>query len=198
LFYLFLAEMFERAGVAIVSGTDTFTFLLIGGAFSKYVEIGMSSTSNTLREEMLMGTLEPLLATATPVTLALLGPSVFLVGEGTLLVLAQLLMGALLGADFSRANWTTAIVVTALLVGCLYCWGMISAAFTLRTKRQEPVGAWSARDLPVQRRVRAGCLLPPAMQASRTFSRSRTACRRCAARCCRAGADRRMAEIAAC
>ena len=166
LFYLFLAELFERAGVTVVSGTDYFTFLLIGGAFSKYVEIGMSSTSNTLREEMLMGTLEPLLATATPVTAALLGPSLFLVAEGTLLVLAQLLIGALLGADFSRANWPTAILVTVLLVGCLYCWGLISAAFTLRTKCQEPVGAivgaltylFSGVFVPV-------VLLPPAMQA---------------------------------
>ncbi len=164
-FYVFLAEMFERAGVKVVPGTDTFTFLLIGGAFSKYVEIGMSSLSNTLREEMLMGTLEPLLATATPMTLALLGPSVFLVGEGTLLVLAQLLMGALLGADFSRANWPAAIVATVLLVGCLYCWGLIAAAFTLRTKRPEPVGAiagaltylFSGVFVPV-------ALLPPAMQ----------------------------------
>ena len=165
-FYVFLAEMFERAGVTVVSGTDYFTFLLIGGAFSKYVEIGTGSLSNALREEMLMGTLEPLLATATPMTLALLGPSVFLIAEGTLLVLAQLLIGALLGADFSRANWLAAIAVTVLLVGCLTCWGLISAAFTLRTKRQEPVGAiagaltylFSGVFVPV-------ALLPPAMQA---------------------------------
>ncbi|HLF26097.1 MAG TPA: ABC transporter permease [Anaerolineae bacterium] len=137
-FYFFLAEMFRRANV-IVAGNDYFTFVLIGGAFSKYVEIGMRTLSDTLREEMLLGTLEPLLATATPLTLALLGPATFIVAEGTLLVSAQLLIGAAFGADFSRANWLAAIGMTVLLVGCLFCWGVISAAFTLRYKRHDPI-----------------------------------------------------------
>jgi ABC-2 type transport system permease protein len=164
-FYVFLAEMFRRMRVTVVADTDYFSFLLIGGAFSKYVEISMGSLSHTLREEMLMGTLEPLLATATPLTLALLGPSLFIVVEGTLLVLAQLAMGAAFGADFSRANWASAIAVTLLMIGCLLCWGVIAAAFTLRTKRQDPVhwivGAisyvFSGVFFPV-------ATLPPAMQ----------------------------------
>ena len=55
--------------------------------------------------------------------------------------------------------------MTVLLVGCLTCWGLIAAAFTLRTKRPEPVGAiagaltylFSGVFVPV-------ALLPPAMQ----------------------------------
>ncbi len=164
-FYFFLAEMFKRANVIVSPGDDYFTFLLIGGAFSKYVEIGMRTLSDTLREEMLMGTIEPLLATATPATLALLGPSTFIAAEGTLLVLAQLVIGALFGADFSRANWPAAVVMTLLMVGCLFCWGAISAAFTLRYKRHDPVNwivgaisyVFSGVFFPVS-------TLPPAMQ----------------------------------
>jgi ABC-2 type transport system permease protein len=139
IFYYFLAELFKRANVNVSPGSDYFTFLLIGGAFSKYVEIGMRLLSETLREEMLMGTLEPLLATATPAILALLGPSLFIVAEGTLLVLAQLLIGVAFGANFSRANWPAAVFMALLTVGCLLCWGIVSAAFTLRYKRSDPI-----------------------------------------------------------
>jgi ABC-2 type transport system permease protein len=164
-FYVFLAEMFRRANVAVSPGSDYFSFLLIGGAFSKYVEIGMRTLSHTLREEMLMGTVEPLLATATPTTLALIGPSLFIIAEGTLLVLAQLLMGAAFGADFSRANWPAAFIVTVTLILSLLCWGVIAAAFTLRYKRADPIGAvvgaitylFSGVFVPV-------ASLPPAMQ----------------------------------
>ena len=165
IFYYFLAEMFRRVNVIVSPGTDYFTFLLIGGAFSKYIEIGMRTLSDTLREEMLIGTIEPLLTTATPMTLALLGPSLFIIVEGTLLVTVQLLLGAIFGADFSRANWPAAIAMTLLMVGCLFCWGILSAAFTLRYKRPDPanwiVGAistvFSGVFFPVS-------LLPPAMQ----------------------------------
>lgn len=139
IFFFFLAEMFRVSGISVAPGLDYFTFLVIGGAFAKYIEIGMRMLPDTLREEMLMGTLEPLLATATPTTLALLGPSLFIVVQGTVLVLAQLLIGALIGADFSRANWLSTIVVTLFLIGSLFCWGIISAAFTLRYKRNDPV-----------------------------------------------------------
>lgn len=138
-FFFFLAEMFEQANVVVAPRVDYFTFLVIGGAFSKYVEIGMRTLSDTLREEMLLGTIEPLLATATPTTLALLGPSTFIVMQGSLLVTTQLAFGAIFGADFSRANWFSAFVITLLLILSLLCWGIISAAFTLRYKRSDPI-----------------------------------------------------------
>lgn len=141
-FYFFLAQLFARNQVNVSPGVDYFTFVLIGGAFSKYVEIAMRTLADTLREEMLLGTIEPLLSTATPAALALMGPSLFIISEGTLLVFAQLMMGALFGADFDRANWLSAIVLTILLIVCLSCWGVISAALTLRYKRRDPIN-WS-------------------------------------------------------
>lgn len=139
LFYFFLAKLFQRTGVVVAPGVDYFTFVLIGGAFSKYVEIAMRTLADTLREEMLLGTIEPLLSTATPTTLALIGPSLFIISEGTLLVSAQLIMGFVFGADFGRANWLSAGVLTLLLIVCLSCWGIISAALTLRYKRRDPI-----------------------------------------------------------
>ena len=164
-FYYFLAHLFNRYGVVVAPGVDYFTFVLIGGSFARYVDIGMRILPDALREEMLMGTLEPLLVTATPTTLALIGPAMFLVVEGTLLVLVQLLTGGLFGADFSRANWPSAVFMTGLMVGALFCWGMVAAAFVMRYKRNDPfnwiVGAisyvFSGVYFPVS-------TLPPALQ----------------------------------
>ncbi|HLF26101.1 MAG TPA: ABC transporter permease [Anaerolineae bacterium] len=139
LFFYFLDQMFKRAGVHVVEGGTYFAFLLIGGAFSKYLDVGMRAFAETLREEMLMGTLEPLLATATPVRLALLGPSAFMLIEGTLLVFVQLIIGGVFGADFSRANWLSAALVVLVSITSLLCWGILSAAFTVVFKRSDPI-----------------------------------------------------------
>lgn len=165
LFFYSLDQLFKRSGVRVVEGGSYFAFLLIGGAFSRYLEIGMRSFAESLREEMLAGTLEPLLATATPTWLALLGPSAFPLIEGTLLVIFQLIAGAMFGADFSRANWLSAIVVVLISVSSLLCWGVLSAAFTVVFKRSDPinwlVGAiayvFSGVFFPVT-------ILPPALQ----------------------------------
>lgn len=139
LFFFFLDRMFRQAEVTVVEGGSYFAFLLIGGTFSRYLEVGMRSFSQTLREEMLRGTIEPLLVTATSTPLVLLGPSIWLLIEGTLLALVQLAMGTLLGADFSRANWPAAIFVTLVSLSSLLSYGILSAAFTIVFKRADPV-----------------------------------------------------------
>src|SRR3972149_5620909 len=139
LFFYFLDQMFKRAGVRAVEGGSYFAFLLVGGAFLKYLDVAMRSFAENLREEMLMGTLEPLLATATPTRLALLGPSAWMLIEGTLLAMFQLLVGAWFGADFSRANWLSAVGVVVVSLIPLLCWEILSAAFTLIFKRSDPV-----------------------------------------------------------
>jgi len=139
LFFFFLDQMFGRAGVTVVEGGSYFTFLLIGSTISRYLDLGMRSFGENLREEMLRGTIEPLLATATPALLALLGPSLWMLLEGTLLVCVQFLVGALLGADLSAANWFSALVVSLVSLSCLLCYGILSASFTLVFKRSDPL-----------------------------------------------------------
>ena len=139
LFYFVLDRIFQRAGVHVVEGGTYFAFLLIGGAFSKYLELGIRAFAENLHEEMLVGTIEPLLATATPARLALLGPSAWMLIEGTLLVFFHLIVGVVFGADFSRANWLSAIVIMLVSVFSLLCWGILSASFTIVFKRTDPV-----------------------------------------------------------
>jgi len=138
-FFYFLDQMFRRSGVTVVEGSSYFSFLLIGSAMSRYLDLGMRSFAENLREEMLRGTLEPLLTTATPTAYVLLAPSVWALIEGTVLVFVQLGLGALLGADFGQANWMAAITISLLSIACLLSYGILSAAFTLVFKRSDPL-----------------------------------------------------------
>ncbi|MBK7896034.1 MAG: ABC transporter permease [Anaerolineaceae bacterium] len=139
LLFFFLDQLLQRGGAGQVEGGTYFTFLIIGGAFSKFLELSSHAFSANLREEMLQGTIEPLLVTATPVTLALLGPSSWMLLEGVLLVLIQLGVGTAVGADFSQANWGTAVLVLLVSLSSLISYGIFSAAFVIVFKRGDPM-----------------------------------------------------------
>ncbi|RMG88997.1 MAG: ABC transporter permease [Chloroflexi bacterium] len=139
LLFFFLDQLLRQSGTGKVEGGTYFTFLLIGGAFSRYLELSSHAFSANLREEMLRGTIEPLLVTATPTTLALLGPSSWMLIEGTLLVIIQLVVGAVVGADFSQANWLTALLILGVSLTSLLSYGIFSAAFVIVFKRGDPI-----------------------------------------------------------
>ncbi|MCA9920006.1 MAG: ABC transporter permease [Anaerolineales bacterium] len=139
LLFFFLDQLLQRSGSGQVEGGTYFTFLIIGGAFSKFLELSSHAFSANLREEMLQGTIEPLLVTATPVTLALLGPSSWMLLEGGLLVFLQLGVGTAVGADFSNANWGTAVLVLLVSLSSLISYGIFSAAFVIVFKRGDPM-----------------------------------------------------------
>jgi len=142
-FFAILARFYGNARPAALApyGGDYFTFLLIGGAFARYLSLGMRHFGRELELELAVGTIEPVMVTATPPALALLGPSLWTLLEGIALMIGQIALGALFfGADFSRANWPAALVVGALAFVALNAWGIISAAFVLVFKRAEPLG----------------------------------------------------------
>jgi ABC-2 type transport system permease protein len=145
IFFYVLAQFYGQARPAALDayGGDYFTFLLIGGVFARYFSLGIKQFGRELEHELAAGTLEPLMVTATPPALALLGAALWTLLEGVLIVLAQLLLGAMLGADFSRANWPAALALGALTFLALNSWGILSAAFVLIFKRADPL-SWLA------------------------------------------------------
>jgi ABC-2 type transport system permease protein len=138
LLYFFLDLLLQRSGQAVIPEGSYFTFVLIGGVFFRYLMLISQAFSSSLREEMLIGTIEPLLVTATPTTLSVLGPSFWWLIQATLIVISQLLLGALVGADFSQANWSSALVVLLITLASFVSYGIISAAFTIVFKRSDP------------------------------------------------------------
>ncbi len=139
LLFYFLDQLLQLSGRAEIAEGSYFTFALIGGAFLRYLELGSHAFSANLRDEMLMGTIEPLLVTATPITISILGPSSWMLIQGTILVTGQLLLGLLVGADFSQANWGAALVVLLISMVTLVTYGIISAAFVIVYKRSDPM-----------------------------------------------------------
>jgi ABC-2 type transport system permease protein len=141
-FFAVLAHFYGNAQPAALAayGGDYFTFLLIGAAFARFLSIGLRHFGRELEHDLAAGTIEPVMVTATAPGLALLGPSLWIVFEGVILLVVQLVMGAaFFGADFSRANWLAALVLTALTLLALSGWGFLSAAFVLMFKRAEPL-----------------------------------------------------------
>lgn len=141
-FVYFLGKLFATPPAAVEAyGVDYFTFALVGTAFSQYFNIVFRQFALGLREEMLTGTVEPLLVTVTSPTLALLGGSLWTVLEGLVILFFQLGLGWLLGARFGDANWAVALLVTLLALVSFSAWGIASAGFVLIFKKGDPI-AW--------------------------------------------------------
>ena len=140
-FFSVLAGFYGNAQpAALAAYGDYFTFLLIGASFARFLSIGLRHFGRELEHDLAAGTIEPVMITATAPGLALLGPSLWIVAEGVILLVVQLVMGALFfHADFSRANWLAAAVLTLLTLLSLSGWGFLSAAFVLMFKRAEPL-----------------------------------------------------------
>lgn len=141
-FFAVLARFYGSAQPAALApyGGDYFTFLLIGGAFARYLSLGLRHFGRELEHELAAGTVEPVMVTATPPGLALLGPSLWILIEGIVLLAVQLGIGAaFFGADFSHANWPAVLVLAALTLLALNSWGILSAAFVILFKRADPL-----------------------------------------------------------
>lgn len=139
-FYALLARFIGQPPAAVRDYGDYFTFLLIGGVFARYLSLGMKYFSRELEQEMVVGTVEPLMVTSTSPALSLIGGSAWLLVEGVLVLFIQFGIGVVyFGADISRANWPAAIVTTLLTLIALNSWGILSAAFVLVFKRADPL-----------------------------------------------------------
>jgi len=139
LIYYFLDVLLQLSGQDVIREGSYFTFALIGGAFIRYLILISQAFSVSLREEMLVGTIEPMLVTATPITLSILGPSSWWLIQATSIFIGQMLLGSLIGADFSQANWISVVVVLLISVVSFVSYGIVSAAFTIVFKRGDPV-----------------------------------------------------------
>lgn len=139
-FWALLARFIGQQPASVREFGDYFTFLLIGGVFARYLSLGMKFLSREIENEMVIGTVEPLMVTATNPALALLGASVWLLVEGVFVMALQLGVGIIFfGADLSNANWLVALVTTLLALLALNSWGILSAAFLLIFKRADPL-----------------------------------------------------------
>ena len=133
----FLAQVFSgSSGVSLGAYQGNyFAFLLLGLALQDYVSLSTSTFLTGIREHQLMGTLEIVMLSPTPVSKILIYSSAWGYLFTSLRFALYVLLGLALGLDLSHANlWSFALLTLAAIV-CFAAIGVIGAAVTLLVKQ---------------------------------------------------------------
>jgi ABC-2 type transport system permease protein len=125
---------------ALPSGTNYFSFALVGIAFFDYMSVALSTFDGSLQEARQNGTLENLLVTQTSLPVILAGSSLYPFALLSLHTAIYIGWGALLfGFPLQGANWLGAVLVLAASVLAFSGLGILSASYLLIFKRGNPV-----------------------------------------------------------
>ncbi len=140
--FFFVAKVFAGASAPMLSRYhgDYFSFVLIGIAFMDYINTGLTAFTSTIRNEQMLGTLEVILATPTPLSLIFTARLIWNFIYCTLRASIYFAFGVLvLNADYAAANLAAIPVIVVLSVAAFNSLGMISAGFILVFKRGDPL-----------------------------------------------------------
>ena len=147
--FYFFGRMFE--GLTIESlqpyGGSYFPFVLVGVAFSSYLGVAIRSFADTIRQGQVLGTLEALLVTPTPVGQIIIMSSLYSFLATSLRVVLILAAGWLVfDVSFARANWLGGLAVLGLTIVSFSFLGILSASVVLAFKRADP-SSWLVQGL---------------------------------------------------
>ncbi len=133
----FLAKVFEGTQAEALSHyrSGFFAFILLGMAFQDYVTLSMSNFLAGVREHQLMGTMEIVMLSPTPVSLILLFSSVWGYLFTSTRFALYVLLGFAFGLDLSNANLLSFGVLTLVSIISFAALGILGAAATLVIKQ---------------------------------------------------------------
>lgn len=140
--FFFLSELFENVSIPALSqyGGSYFSFVLIGIAFSNYLDISLNSLARRIREGQMMGTLEALLVTQTEIPTIIFSSSLYSFLFTSFRVVIFLFIGMVLyGLDLSQANYAGAIIILGLSIIAFSSFGILSSSFIMAFKRGDPI-----------------------------------------------------------
>ncbi|MFH1772361.1 MAG: ABC transporter permease [Candidatus Omnitrophota bacterium] len=121
-------------------GGDYFSFVLIGLAFSGYLQAALQGFAQTLLHEQSEGTLEILLLSPTKISTLLACGAAAKFTLATLRVAIYFFLGwFIFGFSFARINVLSFLTVLILTVLSFSSLGIISASFIIVLKRGDPV-----------------------------------------------------------
>lgn len=112
-----------------------FAFLLLGAAFQDYVTLSMSSFLSGIREHQLMGTMEIVILSPTPVSQILLFSSLWGYVFTSMRFVLYVLLGLAFGLDLSSANMVSFALLTVTALVSFAALGILGAAATLIIKQ---------------------------------------------------------------
>lgn len=118
-------------------GGNYFAFLIIGIAFVDYLALSLKTFCESLRESQLMGTLEILFLSPTPISKILIYSSIWGYTFTSIRFFLYLLFGIVFGLDLGRANPFAAFLVLILAIVCFASFGIIIASLTMLIKKAE-------------------------------------------------------------
>lgn len=138
--FYYLGKLIGPAIEGRLGGSDYFSFVLIGIAFYNYLGTALNSFSGSIRQAQMTGTLEPVLVTPIAIPTMLFGSSLYSFLYTSLTAVAYLVVAALFfDFDLSHANLGSAFVTLGLTIVAFSGLGILSASFTLRWKRGDPI-----------------------------------------------------------
>lgn len=165
LFYL--SEVFSGAEIPAMAPYNGhyFPFFLLGIAFQDYVTLSQSTFNTSIREHQLMGTLEIIMLSPTPMLLILLCSSLWGYIFTSVRFALFLLLGIAYGLDLSHVNLLSLALVTVLAITSFAALGILTASVTLIIKRGEVMNALlSGASVVLGGVVYPVSILPPLLQ----------------------------------
>ena len=168
LVFFFISHAFGAAMNTEIAtnGAGYFAFVIVGVALSEFLSTTVGGLGGSLRESQTTGTLELMLLSPSRLSVLMTSSSLWLQASAAIGAATYLVAGALLGADFSRADiLATASALVVTMIGFTGL-GLIAGAVVIVIKRGNPVG-WLIRGASV---VLGGVfyptdILPPVLQA---------------------------------
>lgn len=139
--YFFLAKLISGSSSEYIAeyGGDYFSFVLIGVAFTSYLEVAVNSLSKSIRDGQMIGTLEALLTTQTELSTIIFSSSLYSFLFTSIRIFIFLLIGIVFfDMNLSQANYLGAVVILLLSILTFSCFGILSASFIMYFKKGDP------------------------------------------------------------
>ncbi len=135
----FISQVFTEAQTDALGefgrGAGYFGFLLIGIAFQDYVTYSQSAFNSNIREHQVMGTLEIVMLSPTPVVLIPIFSSLWGYISTSFRFLAFLGFGIIFGLDISRIDILALVLTVFLSIMSMSAIAMLSASLVILIKR---------------------------------------------------------------
>jgi len=127
----------------LVAEKDYFGFVVVGLAYGSLLNASLHGLSSKIHQEQMMGTLESLLATPTPLYLILTGMAAWSVGYAAVEMVAYAVLATgIFGLTLQPSRLLALGGVTVLSLAAFLSLGLLGAAWVLRFKRGDPA-SWA-------------------------------------------------------
>lgn len=124
--------------VAPADPMKRFTWWLVSLAFARFQLTAVQAFSAAIRSDQMFGTLECMLVTPTGLPTVVLSTGLWGFTLTAFQVLFYVVMGALLGVDFSHTNVLTMLVFVLLTILCMSPLGVMAASTIMTFKQSAP------------------------------------------------------------